>query len=85
MSKMIAIINEPDDCFDCPLLYKGVGLNNQCTLSNKWMGSIDLTKRPNWCELKLFPQKIDEYDSIKYQWGDYEDGWNHCVDSLIES
>lgn len=57
MNKMIAIINEPDDCFNCPLLNRGVGLNNQCALSKKWMGSIDLTKRPDWCELKPFTER----------------------------
>lgn len=36
----------------------------------------------NKCPLKAMPEKLKGDNSIKYQWGDYEDGWNHCLDLL---
>lgn len=36
------------------------------------------------CPLKQLPEKMECNDSIYYQWGEYEDGWNHCIDYLID-
>ena len=66
MNKMMAIINEPDDCLERPLLhYRSTSF--KCGLNNEWMKQIDLTKRPDWCELKSFSETIEGDNSIKYQ------------------
>ena len=91
MSKMFVVIDEPNDCFDCPLLNRGVGLNNQCSLSKRWMGSIDLTKRPNWCPLKALPEKYEVCEEFTYEnmWGADEKwafthGWNSCLNEILK-
>lgn len=96
--KMIAIIDEPDDCFDCPLLDRGYGLRFKCPVSNQWMDSIDLTKRPDWCPLRPVTEKMevpsfdnsvkakDENDEevgvYMYDRGIYR-GYNICIDEIL--
>lgn len=82
MSKMIAIIDEPGDCFDCPLLNRDYCINNKCTLSKRWMNSIDLTKRPDWCELKPVPEREHDADPCDNYYRGVEDGWNNCIDEI---
>ena len=82
MSKSILIIDTPEDCYGCNLCRE----DNQtyrpyCSIVYR---DIFYThEKPNWCPLKPIPKKIEGYDSIKQQWGEYEDGWNHCVDSIL--
>ena len=84
MSKAILVIDIPDTCYECPLCATWDVLPSieeyYCTVKNT---EVDRYKKPDWCPLKSVPEKMEGYDSIKWQWGDYEDGWNHCIDSLI--
>ena len=82
MSKAVLVIDMPNSCKECPVRsFVGYG---------KWCAGHDDTcidnypTKPNWCPLKELPEKMEGYDSIKWQWGEYEDGWNHCIDCLID-
>ena len=87
MSKMIAIIDEPSDCFDCPLCSNRSSIGFKCMLSKENMNSIDLRKRPEWCALKSVKLKKmkctvdDNYDGgLKHG---FVDGWNAYFDEVI--
>lgn len=47
---------------------------------NKYM--VESTK-PDWCPLQQMPEKSHTGKSEYYQWGDWEDGWNACIDGLL--
>lgn len=84
MNKMIAIIDRPGDCFDCPLLHRDLGINHKCVLSNKFMNSIDLTKRLDWCLLKQVPEKqVRDYPEYDEYITGYDDGWDACIDDIL--
>lgn len=36
------------------------------------------------CPLIQLPEKLEGNKSIYYQWGNYEDGWNQCIDFLTD-
>lgn len=86
MKKAILVIDMPDSCKDCDIMFKG-DYSDWCPWKDARTDVYDYIKnntKPDWCPLKELPEKLKGDDSIKYQWGDYEDGWNHCIDNLAE-
>ena len=84
MDKAILVINMPEECLGCPCFdehEEWCNLNTRKYIPMK----VYVNSKPNWCPLKPIPDKMSGNDSIYYQWGDYEDGWNHCIDSLIDT
>lgn len=80
MNKAILVMDMPDDCFECNFCVE-LAAHDRCVAAGK---SIFTIKKPDWCPLKELPEKMEGYNSIKWQWGEYEDGWNHCIDCLID-
>lgn len=80
MNKAILVMDMPDDCFECNFCVE-LAAHDRCVAAGK---SIFTIKKPDWCPLKELPEKMEGYNSIKWQWGEYEDGWNHCIDYLID-
>lgn len=80
MNKAILVMDMPDGCFECNFCVE-LAAHDRCVAAGK---SIFTIKKPDWCPLKELPEKMEGYNSIKWQWGEYEDGWNHCIDCLID-
>ena len=82
MDKAILVIDMPDSCDNCPLFH-GFYTDMTCG-ANHYSINYPYPKdfRQDWCPLKPMPKKMKGHDSIYYQWGDYEDGWNHCIDCV---
>lgn len=80
MNKAILVIDMPEDCVECNFCVE-LSAHDRCVAAGK---SIFTIKKPDWCPLKELPEKMEGYNSIKWQWGEYEDGWNHCIDCLID-
>ena len=80
MSKSILVIDTPEYCSECPVCYEDWQNREYCGITSEriWYDNI-----PEWCPLKEAPKKMEGYDSIKRQWGEYEDGWNHCIDCIL--
>ena len=83
MSKMIAVLDNINDCSDCPLCIKMDDTCWKCNMAKIYMGGLDLDKRPDFCPLQEVPEKLEGDNSIRYQWGDYEDGWNNCLNEIV--
>ena len=80
MSKAILLIDMPDNCSKCSLVNKHV-----CFITDKFIANYyGMPFRPNWCPLVKLPERSNTGKSDYYQWGDYEDGWNACIDELEE-
>lgn len=80
MSKAVLVMDMPKKCTECDICQHEDEGWLYCTYCHRNAHAFDI---PDWCPLKLIPDKMEGYDSIKWQWGEYEDGWNHCIDSLI--
>ena len=82
MDKAILVIDMPDSCDNCPLFH-GFYTDMTCG-ANHYGINYPYPKdfRQDWCPLKPMPKKMKGHDSVYYQWGDYEDGWNHCIDCV---
>ena len=92
--KSVLVIDTPNSCVLCPVScyseywkeYHCCGREYYRTIDNydwqrKQMCKDDI--RPEWCPLLPLPEKLKGNNSIYYQWGDYEDGWNHCIDAIL--
>ena len=94
MSKSVLVIDTPDTCEKCPIRLKGEP-NEWCWVLKH--GLDDISKKPDWCQLKPIPEKIPEvsYDSwfgrnkildhiIEDQTKvkDFAKGWNACIDEI---
>ena len=81
MNKAILVIDMPDSCDRCPVR-SFIEYGKWCAgHDNLYINSYPV--KPDWCPLKELPKRLEGNDSIYYQWGDYEDGWNHCIDSIL--
>ena len=84
MKKAILVIDMPESCDKCPLFH-GFYTDMTCGANNYGINyPYPKDFRQDWCPLKPVPEKLEGNNSIYYQWGDYEDGWNHCIDNLID-
>ena len=86
MSKSILIIDTPRQCYQCPC-YTCDSVSSFCQKENK---ETKGNTKPDWCPLRLFPQKHKEvvrttYDGTitnqaELQFGA---GYNACIDEII--
>ena len=84
MDKAILVIDMPKSCDKCPLFH-GFYTDMTCGANNYGINyPYPKDFRQDWCPLKSMPEKMTGHNSIYYQWGDYEDGWNHCLECLLE-
>ena len=85
MSKAILVIDMPKCCDECFALDDN-GDYPLCLVTEEIKGYTFRSREQKMdkCPLKPIPEKMKGNESIYYQWGDYEDGWNHCIDILIE-
>ena len=65
MSKMIAVLDNINDCSDCPLCIKVDSTCWKCNMAKIYMGGLNLTKRPHFCPLVEFSEKRRELDLNK--------------------
>lgn len=85
INKSILVFDTPKSCRECPCCI--------CTEFDTYCGMSDMQLeydfeqcayvKPDWCPIKELPEKMEGDNSIKYQWGDYEDGYNHCIDEIL--
>lgn len=84
MSKVIIVIDTPEDCIDCPCC-NCTEHDTYCGMTNMYLefNLVDGYVKPNWCPLKPIPDKIEhsiyDYDTDT----GYTCGWNDCIDNLI--
>jgi hypothetical protein len=71
MSKSVLLVDTPEKCEDCKLLY-------HC---HKYENVIIFNTKPDWCPLKELP----EHELIWYEDADsdYERGFNACLDIIL--
>lgn len=95
MSKVILVMDEmPNKCSDCRLTE--FGYRRVCSACsektidgsgnvNVFPINLDAETKPNWCPLKEAPEKYEqkdwEYPDDEY----FADGYNKCVDDILES
>ena len=89
MSKAILLMYMPTNCKECRLRFED-DYSDWCPCDIERKGTTDvfdyvknLTK-PDWCPLKQVPEKSLTGKSDYYQWGDWEDGYNTCIDEILE-
>ena len=85
MKKSILVIKTPEKCMNCPCLnnlsdWLSCGANTGKLLNNDNV----FVHKPEWCSLKPLPEKSTTGKSDYYQWGDWEDGWNACIEEILE-
>ena len=76
--KAFLVMDMPDCCDECPVMFRSE--EERCCMVER---RNSFTKKPSWCPLKPIPEKMKGDLSIKFQWGDYEDGWNNCIDIIV--
>lgn len=83
MNKSIIIIDTPESCSKCPLFH---GYYSDMTCGANGFGinyPYPDTFRQKWCPLKPVPEKSLIGKSDYFQWGDWEDGYNSCIDEIL--
>ena len=85
MSKAILVIDMPNCCDECFALDDN-GDYPFCLITHEQRGYNFRTREQKMskCPFRPMPEKSLTGNSDYYQWGDYEDGWNHCIDCLID-
>ena len=79
--KAILVIDMPEDCYGCPC-YQGMSGDSFCGVSNEDT-MINTDTKPNWCPLKLMPQKKEIEWSDSFGKHNYKKGFNECIDEIL--
>lgn len=84
MSKAVLIIDMPNCCDECFALDDN-GDYPMCIITQEQRGYTFRTREQKMdrCPLQQMPKKSHTGKSDYYQWGDWEDGWNACIDDLL--
>lgn len=86
MSKYLLVIDEPNNCADCPCFYDYL-----CCQAKSGIRVLD-EERPKDCPLKPIPEKnkynVEKYATVDFEnnitLGDYLNiGWNACIDEIL--
>ena len=87
MSKIIAVIDDPERCGDCPFCHPHFGPGYDCTLADRYEMTMEMLKRPDWCPLEKMPEKKSEWemDIVEHESMDLGEhiGWNKCIDYIL--
>lgn len=70
MCKSVLVINTPDVCGNCDLLY-------HC---HRHSAVTPYESKPNWCPLK----KLPEHELVWNDTDDWERGFNACLDLILD-
>ena len=81
MGKAVLVIDMPSNCAECSLCKKMEDNCYYCMATNQII--VDAGLKTHWCPLLEMPEKSHAGKSDYYQWGDWEDGWNACIDELL--
>ena len=89
MNKAILVIDMPSCCNECPICasYAESAFSPReywCVASENT--DVDPYNKPSWCPLKPPPEKYDMEYAITHSFdedGDYELGWNQCIDNIL--
>lgn len=86
MSKAILVIDMPNSCKECSLLFRDE-YSDWCPCKVKEnitdiFEHIEKLNKPNWCPLKPAPEKDEIYYLHEWSAG-YKKGWNDCVNYLV--
>lgn len=101
MSKSVLVIDTPKSCYNCPFgteyydiyIYKGncelaEHLGKIMTLLTEEYYGFESKSRPDWCPLKLLPEKksttapVSNYEVQKNL---FADGWNACLREITKT
>lgn len=84
MSKAVLVIDMPTCCDECFALDDN-GDYPMCIITQEQRGYTFKTREQKMdrCPLQQMPEKSHTGKSDYYQWGDWENGWNACIDGLL--
>lgn len=95
MAKAVLIMDMPESCSGCKFMYEFQGIK-KCQLMNvlnngasKLSQSIFTQKRHDLCPLRELPERETEMIDADDLGNDYVrgtmDGWNNCLDTILEN
>lgn len=92
MSKAILILDMPNSCSECKMVYRKRNNKREVFRCQILKSNLQVDKIDNRCPLKPIPQK-NKYDVEKYATVDYEnnvnlghylnEGRNACIDEIL--
>lgn len=93
-NKALFVMDMPECCVDCIFCFEiDEGTEACCTITSEQDNEDKYREikedycqcKPDWCPLKPVPEKkICEYFSIGRQIRTWREGWNACVDKILE-
>lgn len=81
MSKAILVIDMPESCDKCPLMFRHE--EERCCMPE---GRNSFCKKPSWCPLKPVPDEQCEggtWTMSGYMADEFSIGWNACIEEIL--
>ena len=85
MSKAVLVMDMPDSCMGCNLLYCDAKNNAEsCEAREKSrIGDLENDDKPDWCPLREMPEKKKTIGTESETERIYMNcGWNDCIDAI---
>ena len=84
MSKSVLVIDTPERCIDCEIGQNYSSIIETCVfcpIAGKLTLDGEAEPIPDWCPLKLLPEKITRV-AVTDHWNSIKAGWNACIDEI---
>lgn len=78
MSKVILIMDKPENCLKCEFCDRRLDGTLRCTRNKVASNVVFGLAIPDWCPLKDVP---DKYWPVSMN---FERGWNACIDEILK-
>lgn len=84
MSKVMLVMDKPDNCLKCEFSDRRLDGTLRCTKNKDSSNTVFGLSIPDWCPLKDVPSEIDEsntYTDCEYY---RVQGFNACIDEILK-
>lgn len=80
MAKGIIVADMPENCGDCACCQYDGQYDRYCGVNGEDLMNIDWnSEKPNWCPLKLIPEKKEVKNAENMTSLGWIEGWNSCL------
>ena len=83
MAKGIIVVDIPETCGDCACCQYDGQYDRYCGVNGEDLMNIDWNgEKPDWCSLKLIPEKKEVKNAENMTSLGWIEGWNACIDEI---
>lgn len=84
MSKVMLIMNKPENCLKCEFSDRRLDGTLRCTKNKDSSNTVFGLAIPHWCPLRDVPKKREQVEFPKGYYDGWNNGFNACIGEILK-